>query len=112
MDENFIGKTALTLIKEKGVKQKLIGLEIEGDPFIGSNDFFWPLFINKIKVGTVTSAIYNPRLKKNIALAMVNLELTKNSTELIVDKLGETRKGVVVPIPFYKKNQKRIIKND
>ncbi len=101
MEADFIGKTALTRIKEKGVKQRLVGLEIEGDPFIGSNDFFWPVMKDGKQVGTVTSAIYSPRLEKNIALAMLSVGHAETSTALTVDKLNEMRSCAVVPIPFY-----------
>ena len=53
------------------------------------------------QVGTVTSAVYSPRLDKNIALGMLKIEHSDVGTELIVDKLGETRGGIVVPTPFY-----------
>ena len=101
MEADFIGKAALTRIKEKGVKQRLVGLEIEGDPFIGSNDFFWPVMKDGKQVGTVTSAIYSPRLEKNIALAMLSVGHAETSTALTVDKLNEMRSCTVVPIPFY-----------
>jgi glycine cleavage system aminomethyltransferase T len=105
METKFIGKEALKSIKENGIKQKLVGLEIEGDPFIGSNDYFWPLLYDKSKIGTVSSAIYNPRLKKNIARGMVKLKFTEIGTKLIVDKLGEVRNCYVVSVPFNTKNQ-------
>ena len=101
MEADFISKAALTLIKERGVSQQLIGLEIDGDPFVGSNDFFWPVFKEGVKVGTVTSAIYSPRLQKNIALAMLSIDHTASGRALQVDKLSETRACTVVQIPFY-----------
>ena len=101
MEADFISKAALTLIKERGVSQQLVGLEIDGDPFVGSNDFFWPILSKGVKVGTVTSAIYSPRLQKNIALAMISIDHTASGRVLQVDKLSETRACTVVPIPFY-----------
>lgn len=101
MDADFIGKEALARIKEKGVKQRLVGMEIEGAPFKGVNDFFWPVMKDDKQVGTVTSAVYSPRLDKNIALGMMRIEHAAIGSELIVDKLGETRGGVIVPFPFY-----------
>ena len=101
MEADFISKAALTLIKERGVSQQLVGLEIDGDPFVGSNDFFWPILKEGVKVGTVTSAIYSPRLQKNIALAMISIDLTASGRVLQIDKLSETRACTVVPIPFY-----------
>ena len=101
MEADFISKAALTLIKERGVSQQLVGLEIDGAPFVGSNDFFWPVLKEGVKVGTVTSAIYSPRLQKNIALAMLSIDHTASGRALQVDKLSETRACTVVPIPFY-----------
>lgn len=106
MKKEFVGKEALRQIKQNGVKQKQVGIEIEGLPFDGSNDFFWPLLVNGKKVGTITSAIYSPRLEKNIALGMIDIEFSKLETKLVVDKLGETRNGLVVKLPFYKKSIK------
>ena len=101
MEADFISKAALTLIEERGVSQQLVGLEIDGAPFVGSNDFFWPVLKEGVKVGTVTSAIYSPRLQKNIALAMISIDHTASGRVLQVDKLSETRACTVVPIPFY-----------
>jgi glycine cleavage system aminomethyltransferase T len=101
MEADFVGKDALARIKEKGVRQRLVGLEIEGVPFVGTNDFFWPVMKDGTQVGTVTSAVYSPRLNKNIALGMLGVEHTDIGTQLIVDKLGETRGGTVVPTPFH-----------
>ena len=101
MEADFISKAALTLIKERGVSQQLVGLEIDGAPFVGSNDFFWPVLKEGVKVGTVTSAIYSPRLQKNIALAMISIDHTASGRVLQVDRLSETRACTVVPIPFY-----------
>ena len=101
MEADFVSKAALTKIKDTGVSQQLVGLEIDGDPFVGSNDFFWPVMKDGVQVGTVTSAIYSPRLEKNIALAMISVDHAASGTALEVDKLRETRACTVVSIPFY-----------
>jgi glycine cleavage system aminomethyltransferase T len=101
MEADFVSKAALTKIKDTGVSQQLVGLEIDGDPFVGSNDFFWPIMKDGVQVGTVTSAIYSPRLEKNIALALISIDHAASGTALEVDKLSETRTCNVVPIPFY-----------
>jgi glycine cleavage system aminomethyltransferase T len=101
MEADFVSKAALTKIKDTGVSQQLVGLEIDGDPFVGSNDFFWPIMKDGVQVGTVTSAIYSPRLEKNIALALISIDHAASGTSLEVDKLSETRTCNVVPIPFY-----------
>ena len=101
MEADFVSKAALTMIKEQGVSQQLVGLEIDGDPFVGSNDFFWPVLKDGEQVGTVTSAIYSPRLEKNIALAMISIDYATSGGALQVDKLSEMRMCTVVPIPFH-----------
>jgi glycine cleavage system aminomethyltransferase T len=101
MEADFVSKAALTKIKAAGVSQKFVGLEIDGDAFVSSNDFFWPILKDGEQVGTITSAIYSPRLEKNIALAMVSVAHAELGAVLMVDKLSEVRACTVVPMPFH-----------
>lgn len=71
MEVEFVGKSALTQIKNEGVSQLFVGLEFDGPPLVDSNDEHWPITKDGQVVGRVTSAVYSPRLEKNIALAMV-----------------------------------------
>lgn len=101
MEADFVSKTALKKIKDKGVSQQLVGLEIDGPALVGSNDYFWPVVKDGAAIGKVTSAIYSPRLEKNIALAMINIEHAASGTALQIGKRSETRMCTVVPFPFY-----------
>ena len=105
-DIEFIGKAALKKIKAEGIKRKQIGLEINCDPLSGPNTTFWPIKKNNNEIGKVTSAVYSPRLKKNIALAMVNIKNSEIGTDLKV----ETNKGIftakIVEKPFYDPKKK------
>ncbi|MBO6790402.1 MAG: glycine cleavage system protein T [Dinoroseobacter sp.] len=101
MDAEFVSKAALKKIKAVGVSQKFVGLEIEGAPFEGSNDFFWPVLSDGKQAGKVTSAIYSPRLEKNIALALVGIDYAGLGTALTLKKFSETRGCKVVEIPFF-----------
>lgn len=101
MNADFVSKAALKKIQEEGVAQRLVGLEIDGEPLIGSNDYFWPVMNGAAQVGIVTSAIYSPRLKKNIAMAMVRSESAGNGNLLSIDISTGSRNCRVVPIPFY-----------
>ena len=103
---DFIGKKSLQDIRSKGVLRKFVGLEIFGDPFVGSNDERWNIYLNGNQVGYVTSAIYSPRLNKNIALAMVTVKTSALGTELEVDDGMMSRKCVVVQKPFYDPQKK------
>ena len=40
---DFIGKEALKKIKENGIKEKLVGLELDGDPLTKAPENFWPV---------------------------------------------------------------------
>lgn len=101
MEAEFIGKAALKRIKEQGVTRKQIGLVIDCDPLQGPNTTFWPINQGDETIGRVTSAIYSPRLKQNIALAMVSVEHAVLGSEVeVVTKSGPTR-ATMVEFPFY-----------
>ncbi|HSF94115.1 MAG TPA: glycine cleavage T C-terminal barrel domain-containing protein, partial [Thermohalobaculum sp.] len=101
MEADFVSKAALKRIKEEGVSQLQVGLEIEGKPFVGANEEYWGLTRDGRRIGTVTSAIHSPRLEKNIALAMMAREYAEIGTRLVVEMVGESRACEVVPKPFY-----------
>lgn len=108
MEADFIGKESLRKIKEEGVSQNQVGIVLEGDPITGPNDKRWVLVSDRgAKVGEVTSAIYSPRLKKNIALALVHTDYTESGTLFSV-RLSEndTRPARVVEKPFFDPNKK------
>ena len=100
-DISFIGKDALKKIKEEGIKRKQVGLEINCSTLKGPNTTFWSLFFDNKKVGKVTSAVYSPRIKKNIALAIVDIEFSEINTELNVIINEEKFKCVIVEKPFF-----------
>ena len=105
-DVNYIGKDALKKIKQDGIKRKQVGLIIECEPLKGPNTTFWKILKDNKQIGKVTSAVYSPRLKKNIALAMVNIEYSEIGTELDV-KIGDKNfKTTVVEKPFYDPKKK------
>ena len=99
--EDFVGKTALKEIKEKGVSRKQVGLIIEGQPLSGPNTRFWEIKYDEKIVGKVTSAVYSPRLKQNIALAMISVDLTAIGTEVKINTYAGTLGAMVVEKPFF-----------
>ncbi|MGB0847131.1 MAG: glycine cleavage T C-terminal barrel domain-containing protein [Thiolinea sp.] len=106
MDAEFIGKAALRKIRDVGVSRRQVGLEIAGVPLSGPNTTFWPVLNAAEPVGKVTSAIYSPRLEKNIALAMVGTEFADVGTELTVQSPDGTVAATVVEKPFYDPKKK------
>ena len=106
VDHDFIGKAALKKINDEGVKRKQIGIVIDGPKLTGPNTTFWPLMINDNVVGKVTSAVYSPRLEKNIALAMVDIDASEIGTALTVETRQGNRMAQVVEKPFYDPKKK------
>jgi len=74
MKSEFIGKQALRSIRAEGVTRLQVGLEIEGQPLARPNEKHWPLRAGSEDVGYVTSAVYSPRLEKNIALGIARID--------------------------------------
>ena len=100
-DVNFIGKEALKKIKQSGVKRKQIGLELDCEPLKGPNTTFWSILKDGKKIGKVTSAVYSPRLKKNIALAMVEINQSNIGNKFKVKTNDVEVNCVVVEKPFF-----------
>ena len=103
IDKNFdfIGKNALIEIKNKGITRKQVGLIIDGDPMEGPNTYFWNIEKDNLNIGRVTSAVYSPRLKQNIGLAMVDINYSTLGTKLNVIKGEDVCKAEIVEKPFY-----------
>ena len=103
---NFIGKNALKKIKHDGIKRKQVGLELNCEPLKGPNTTFWPAYKYDKKIGKVTSAVYSPRLKKNIALAMIEINHSKigNQITIIID--DKKINSLIIEKPFYDPQKK------
>ena len=98
---DFIGKAALQRVKDTGVSRKQVGLVIEGAALTGPNTTFWAITKDGAAIGKVTSAIHSPRLKQNIALAMLAVDHTAIGTRVEVVTGHGTRSATVVERPFY-----------
>jgi aminomethyltransferase len=96
---DYIGRDALRRIKAAGVRRHLVGVEIEGSP-IEFNATRWPVRTGGRPLGQVTSALYSPRLRKNIGYAYVPSESAGLGTRLSVLLPSGERAATVVPRPF------------
>jgi len=111
MEADFVGKEALKKIKKEGIKRRLVGIEILGDPISKvvppqyTPGYFvpdhWPVFDDKKEIGYVTSKCFSPRLKKNIGYAFIPIEYAKNDTEFEIRSPYANLKAKVVPLPFF-----------
>ena len=100
-DFDFVGKNALKEIRKNGVHRKQIGLDIKAEPMVGPNTRFWDIKVDNQIVGHVTSAVYSPRLKKNIALAMILKEHSIIGNDVEVTSGDEIMSAKIVEKPFF-----------
>jgi glycine cleavage system aminomethyltransferase T len=103
---NFIGKESLIEIKKEGIKRKQIGLELHFKPLKGPNTTFWSIVNNDNKIGKITSAVYSPRLRKNIALGIVKINSAKIGNKFKVIVNDNEVDCTVVEKPFYDPKKK------
>ena len=103
---DFIGKEALTKIKQEGVRRRQIGLVIECPMLQGPNTIFWPIEVDSKMVGKVTSAVYSPRLEKNIALAMIESEHSHIGENVKVRIHDDVFEATICETPFFDPKKK------
>ncbi len=106
LDVECVSQKALTRIKEQGVARKQIGVEIDGSPLPGPNTEHWPVMNGSEIVGQVTSAVYSPRLEKNIGLAMLETSVGQANLTVAAGTPDALRKLSVVPKPFFDPDKK------
>jgi aminomethyltransferase len=97
---DFLSKKALTDIHKNGPTKELIGIEIPGnfqDEF--SSDYV-PIYSDSDKVGRITSSVYSPRLKKNIALGIINKRSGSVNGSYFIKKNNSDFEINVCDLPF------------
>ena len=107
---NFIGKNALLNIKKNGITRKQVGIILHNNPMEGPNTRHWDIKKEDKYIGKVTSAVYSPRLKQNIGLALVNINYSNIGSRFSVYMDSSPVEAEVVEKPFYDPN-KLIAKN-
>ena len=98
-EADFVGRDALARIKAEGVSRMLAGVEIGGDA-LDLNMERWSVLSNGPRVGHITSAVYSPRLDRNIGYAMVPTAYAEIGTRLTVETPAGPAEAMVVEKPF------------
>ncbi len=97
----FIGRDALARVAAKGVRRKLVGVEIGGQPLPTELAEAWPIRGEDGGViGRVTVAIHSPRLERNIGYAWVPIGLADAGTEARVETPDGVETATVRDLPF------------
>jgi len=97
---DFIGREALAIQKEEGLKRKLVGFEITDRGIARDGQ---EVLVSGARVGRVTSGSPAPYLKKNIGMAYVPAESAAEDTQLEIDVRGRLLGARIVKLPFYKR---------
>lgn len=102
--EDFIGKEALAKQKVEGVKRRIVGFEMvdRGIPRI-----HYEVSADGKIIGHVTTGSFAPTLKKNLGLALVDVEYAKEGTEFDIIIRNKNVKAVAIKKPFYSKKYKK-----
>jgi aminomethyltransferase len=99
-DRQFIGRAALEKQTQQGVKQRLVGLVLEGPGIIRNHQ---KVMITGDGTGEVTSGGYSPTLEKSIALARVPAEI---GAECYVEIRNKQIPAQVIKPPFVRHGKK------
>ena len=105
--DDFIGRSELARRKENP-HHRLVGLELAGEEPGGNGD---GVFIGREQVGSVTSAMISPILRKNIALCRMKVPHSEPGVAVEVGKLDGHQKRIpakVVPFPHFDPKKERV----
>lgn len=104
---DFVGREALTAIKEKAPARRLIGLVGKGPRANGAEGTIFRQGASVsdssgTDVGVVTSGTFSPSLGAPVAMALVACDTTTCTTELTV-RTGDVEKSAeIVELPFFR----------
>jgi aminomethyltransferase len=94
----FIGQEALQRIHKEGIRNTLVGFEVEGRRAARQGMAIWH---GGKQVGTVTSGCLSPTLDKVIAMGYVPAQQSAQGTEFEIDLGKQRTTAKIVPMPFY-----------
>jgi aminomethyltransferase len=99
-EDACISTAALKKLASGSVERQINGVELDGDPFPALNNVKWSAMDGDAVVGKVTSAIYSPRLERNIGYCWLPASLSSSGTTVQVDTEWGRRTATVVEMPF------------
>ncbi len=99
-DKASLSIAACRRIRANGVSRRINGVELDGPPFPSLNNVKWPVQESGAPVGQVTSAVYSPRLARNIGYAWLPTRLSVPGGKITVESEWGIRTATVVAMPF------------
>ena len=104
---NFIGRDALVEWQQKGFKNKMVTLEVrnvQDADALGNN----PIYSNGKVIGRATGGNYGFRVKKSLAIGMIDPQFAKVGQNLEMDILDNKHKVTVIEDSPYDPNNEKI----
>ena len=95
----FLGKEKLKRIKKEGIKRKLMGVKIDAN-FISLTKEIPIIDSNKEEIGELRSAVFSPKFKKVIGIAMIKKEFFEVSKKFKVKIKGNLISGEICNLPI------------
>ena len=103
--EDFIGRAGLTAIRDRGLRNKLVGFAMRDDQV---PDDGVPVVAGGVPIGRVTSSRRNPTTSKGFGLAWVPVEMAEEGQQISVLIDGRPMPADVTLRPFYDPDGKRL----
>ncbi|MGH1482346.1 MAG: dimethylsulfoniopropionate demethylase [Geminicoccales bacterium] len=97
---NYIGRKALQTIASKGIAREIRGVLFDGDP-CPTCSTPWPVIAKGENIGRITSAIWSPRLARNVGLSLIDRHFWSPGQPVSV-RAGDwtVRRGEISALPF------------
>jgi aminomethyltransferase len=102
--QDFVGRAALEKVAADGPRRRLVGLIVEGR---GNARHGYPVHAGERRTGVVTSGTQSPTLGVPIAMAYVAATDGEPDTRLDVEIRDARVPARVVPLPFYRRTDRR-----
>ncbi|MGI9510111.1 MAG: dimethylsulfoniopropionate demethylase [Geminicoccaceae bacterium] len=97
---DYIGREALQAIASRGIKREIRGVLFDGGacPICSTP---WPVLVDGEEVGRITSAIWSPRLERNVGLSLIEREFWNPGQRVFLYSCdGTVRPGEISALPF------------
>ena len=98
--KDFIGRSAVLSVKEKGLTRKLIGFKLVDKGIARSSSSV--VDEQGEVLGAVTSGTFSPTLEEAIGMAYIPVQMSQEGTQFYIDIRGRKAKSLVVKTPFVK----------
>jgi aminomethyltransferase len=96
----FIGKQALSRIRDQGVSRHFKGIFMDGPKLSTLNEEPWRINHRGQDVGYISAAAFSPRLGSNIAVGMIAADVIQSGESFEVKCKDGVRSGIAVDLPL------------